>query len=84
MSEDNFYNECPMCGGVVFTSDDGEEIYCIDCGWFNDNIQKHTEENVPYPICPLNMYFEGDENKCDTNKCDFDTDTRSCTEACKI
>lgn len=39
--------------------------------------------NVPHPICPLNMYFEGDEDKCDTSKCDFDTERGGCTEACK-
>lgn len=41
-------------------------------------------ENVKYPICPLNMYFEGDEDKCDAEKCDFSTETRSCTSACEI
>lgn len=42
-------------------------------------------ENVKHPICPLNMYFEGDEDVCDTNKCDYMLDGfRGCTEACKI
>jgi len=43
----------------------------------NSNIK-----DVPHPICPLNLYFEGDEDKCDTSKCDFKN--RSCTFACKI
>ena len=42
-----------------------------------------TKEQIPEPICPINMYFEGDEGKCDTSKCDFDTEFRCCTEACK-
>ena len=37
-------------------------------------------KNVKHPICPINMYFEGDEDKCDVSKCDFEN--RSCTEAC--
>jgi len=41
-------------------------------------------ENVPQPICPINMYFEGDEDKCDISKCDWDITIRSCSEACKI
>jgi len=41
-------------------------------------------EMVPEPICPINMYFEGDENKCDTSKCDFDLEFRNCTRACEI
>ncbi|GAH35429.1 unnamed protein product, partial [marine sediment metagenome] len=40
--------------------------------------------NVKHPICPLNLYFEGGEDKCDTSKCDFSIDTRSCTEMCRI
>ena len=41
-------------------------------------------KETAYPICPLNIYFEGDENKCDVSKCDFDIKFRCCTENCKI
>lgn len=37
-------------------------------------------ESVSYPICPLNIYFEGDEDKFDLKKCDFFK--RGCTNAC--
>jgi len=44
-----------------------------------------TKEQIPEPICPTGMYFEGDEGiKCDTSKCDWDSELRFCTEACKI
>lgn len=39
---------------------------------------------VKRPICPFNMYFEGDENKCDMNKCDYSCSDRSCSGACQI
>ncbi len=42
------------------------------------------DKKVKYPICPLNLYFEGDEDKCDTSKCNFDTDTRLCSTTCEI
>ena len=36
-----------------------------------------------YPICPLEMYFESDEYKtCAPDRCDFEN--RSCSKACKI
>lgn len=41
-------------------------------------------EKVAHPICPLNMYFEGDEDKCNESKCDYDLNTRSCSSGCKI
>jgi len=41
-------------------------------------------KNVPQPICPINMYFKGDEDKCDLSKCDWDQENRCCTEACRI
>lgn len=47
-----------------------------------DNEDNKSLNNVPHPICPINMYFEGDEDRCDTSKCDFED--RSCTEACRI
>jgi len=40
-------------------------------------------DKMKYPICPINLYFEGDENKCDSSKCDWDTDTRSCNNGCE-
>jgi len=44
-----------------------------------------TKEQIPEPICPINMYFEGDEGiRCDTSKCDWNMELRRCTEACKI
>lgn len=39
---------------------------------------------VKEPICPINQYWEGDEDKCDTDKCDFDLEIRTCSEACNI
>jgi len=44
----------------------------------------NIREDIKYPICPINLYFEGDENKCNTSKCNWDTETRSCNESCKI
>jgi len=49
-----------------------------------DNKKDITKEDIKYPICPLNLYFEGDEEKCDQSKCDFNIETRRCTEACEI
>lgn len=43
-----------------------------------------TKEEVPEPICPLNMFFEGDEDKCDASCCDYGEESRSCTKACRI
>lgn len=37
-------------------------------------------KTIKHPICPLNLYFEGDEDKIDLYKCDFKN--RSCTNAC--
>lgn len=39
------------------------------------------DEKIQYPICPINLYFEGDENECDPSLCDFDE--HCCSEACK-
>jgi len=44
-----------------------------------DNIMK-----IPHPICPFNMYFEGDEDECDVSKCDINIETHSCTMGCKV
>ena len=40
-------------------------------------------EEIKHPICPLNLYFEGDEDKCDNSKCDFDTERRECSTGCE-
>ena len=40
-------------------------------------------DEIKYPICPINLYFEGDESICDPIKCDWDLGTRMCTESCK-
>ena len=47
-------------------------------------MDNETIENVLHPICPLNIFFEGEEDKCDVSKCDFGEGSRSCTEACRI
>lgn len=64
---------------------------CIDCESNSSEKCNHCFDktkdqmkDVPQPICPINMYFEGDEGECDTSKCDFDTKTRSCNEMCRI
>ena len=36
------------------------------------------DDDIKYPICPLNMYYEGDENTCNEEGCDYDLSTRSC------
>jgi hypothetical protein len=41
-------------------------------------------KNVAHPICPINLYFEGDEGKCDVTKCEWDINTRSCTQQCSV
>ena len=35
-----------------------------------------------HSICPLNIYFEGDENKCDVSRCDFTAEFRDCGKTC--
>lgn len=49
--------------------------------FLSQKLQEHGMD-IKHPICPISMYFEGDEDKCDLSKCDWDQDTRSCTEAC--
>lgn len=41
-------------------------------------------DNVASPICPFMMYFQGDENKCDSSKCDYDPECRACSQKCEI
>lgn len=40
-------------------------------------------EEVDYPICPMNRYFESDIDKCNPDLCDWDVDGRFCFEGCK-
>lgn len=74
-------------------------VKCIECRHYSENnicefdkyFTTQPDEDLPcgsfgtikYPICPINIYFEGDK-ECDPNKCNFDTETRSCTQTCKI
>jgi len=39
--------------------------------------------DVKFPICPMSMYFEGDEDKCDEDLCDYEYTTRSCSQGCE-
>lgn len=48
---------------------------------FNNEISHGGISDVKHPICPLNMYFEGDEDKFNIDKCDFED--RACNETCK-
>jgi hypothetical protein len=34
------------------------------------------------PICPLLLYFKGDEYKCNNSKCNYDRNTKTCTMKC--
>ena len=70
---------CETCNGLkVVPHGNWTSKPCPDCQQ-NDDLK-----NVPYPICPINLYFEGDEDKCDVSKCDFDTETRMCSRGCII
>lgn len=40
-------------------------------------------DEIKYPICLINLYFEGDEDKCDPLACDWDMDLRCCTQKCE-
>ena len=35
------------------------------------------------PICPVLLYFKGDEHKCNTSKCNYDKKTKTCSMGCK-
>lgn len=39
-------------------------------------------DQIKHPICPLYMYFEGDEDKIQREDCDFNLETRSCSTGC--
>lgn len=34
------------------------------------------------PICPMLLYFKGDEHKCNPNKCNYNVFSRLCTMKC--
>lgn len=40
------------------------------------------EEEVAQPICPLMMYYENERDEINLDECDYEYETRSCTEAC--
>jgi hypothetical protein len=66
---------------IAFLESEGYEV--LDCSDYDEDIMDSLMENVPQPICPLNMYFEGDEDRCDTSKCNFDEEFyRSCSYGC--
>ena len=50
----------------------------------NEPEQEEDLGDIKHPICPINIYFEGDEKKCDTSKCDWDIEDRSCSQMCEI
>lgn len=33
-------------------------------------------------ICPLLLYFKGDEYRCNSSKCNYDKNTKTCTMKC--
>lgn len=34
------------------------------------------------PICPILLFFKGDEHKCNPNKCNYDMKKKICTMKC--
>lgn len=44
--------------------------------------KKEDFDSIAYPICPLNFFFEGDEDKCNQAECDFDLESRRCSLSC--
>jgi len=39
-----------------------------------------ADTDTRYPICPMNMFFEGDD--IDLDKCDYDLELRRCSMKC--
>lgn len=39
-------------------------------------------EKPKTPICPLMLFFEGDQHKCNTTLCDYSKQTKTCTMKC--
>lgn len=69
---------------ICFDPELRAEIGCDDCDARNTCKAKTNLKDIAHPICPLNMYFEGDEHKCNADKCDFDIESRSCNSGCQI
>jgi len=44
--------------------------------------EAEAETDIRYPICPLNMFFEGDDIY--TDKCDYDPELRRCSARCVL
>ena len=44
---------------------------------------KNKDNSIPYSICPINMYFEGEENICNKKLCDYEEESRGCSEKCR-
>lgn len=88
---------CPNCNNDVTELPNfyrlGKKNYC--CTNCNINItklkleqiveiiKKEFTDGMKQPICPLMIYWEGDEDKCDVTKCDFNVHGRGCTHICK-
>lgn len=34
------------------------------------------------PICPILLFYKGDENRCDISKCNYSKKTKYCTMSC--
>ena len=48
----------------------------------NHSISKFVkEEDVLFPICPFNLYFEGDN--INAEQCDYDPELKTCGDGCK-
>lgn len=65
------HHTCEYCG----------KKFKINMEFIFEKIEEDITD-VPHPICPMNMYFEGDEDKFDVSKCNYDVD-RGCSEGCK-
>lgn len=72
-------SENHLCENADFCEEKGlNDCGCRPIG--SSCIHSSCIHKVKHPICPLNLYFEGDEGKIDLNKCDFED--RHCSNAC--
>lgn len=39
---------------------------------------------IKTPICPILLFFKGDEWKCNTSKCDYNRFSKLCTMKCNV
>jgi len=82
--------KCPFCGSNWIVENGHISDCCKKCGklfdkgMINQFGKKDEIKDVAHPICPINMYFDGDESECDVEKCDYEVGGFGCTEACKI